>query len=39
MDLGNITQLQGRSTAHAPATSKDAILFFENRMEAKSAAR
>jgi hypothetical protein len=39
MDLGNITQLQGRSTAHAPPTSKDAIVFLENRMQAKPAAR
>jgi hypothetical protein len=39
MDLGNITKLQRRSTAQAPATSKEAILFFENRIQAKSASR
>ena len=39
MDLGNVAKLQRRSTGQAPETAKDAILFFENRMQAKSAAR
>jgi hypothetical protein len=39
MDLGNISKLQRRSTTQAPETTKDAILLFENRMQAKSATR
>ena len=39
MDLGNITKLQRRSTTQAPETAKNAILLFENRMQAKSASR
>ena len=39
MDLGNISKLQRRSTTQAPETARDAILLFENRMQAKSATR
>jgi hypothetical protein len=39
MDLGNITRMQGRSTARAPETSKEAILLFENRMQPKQGIR
>jgi hypothetical protein len=39
MDLGNISKLQRRSTTQAPETAKNAILLFENRMQAKSASR
>jgi hypothetical protein len=39
MDLGNITKLQRRSTTQAPETAKNAVLLFENRMQAKSASR
>jgi hypothetical protein len=36
MDLGNIAKLQRRFTGDTLQTGKDPILFFENRMHAKS---
>jgi len=39
MDLGNISKLQRRSTTQVPETATNALLFFENKMQAKSASR
>jgi len=39
MNLSSVSRLQRSFTAQAPATATDAILFFENRMQAKSATR
>jgi FG-GAP-like repeat len=39
MDLGNIAKLQRRFTGDTLQTGKDPILFFENRMHAKSSDR